>query len=95
MVPVGGSALWCIAVLWSLAAFTALFVCLRLYTRLKVVDAYGLDDHFFNAAFVSLCCDSRVPICLSACVPDCLPAYLSTRPVSVIIYVVAPSHRLT
>lgn len=53
MVPVGGSALWCIAVLWSLAGLTSLFVLLRLYTRLKVVESYGLDDHFFNTAFVS------------------------------------------
>lgn len=53
MVPVGGTAPWCVGVLWSLAAFTSVFVVLRLYTRLKVVEAYGMDDHFFNTAFVS------------------------------------------
>lgn len=53
MVPVGGNAFWVLGVLWSLGALTLVFVLLRLYTRLKVVRAYGLDDHFFNASFVS------------------------------------------
>lgn len=41
-----------LGVLWSLAILTFVFVLLRLYTRLRIVEAYGIDDHFFNSAFV-------------------------------------------
>ncbi|CAN8100113.1 unnamed protein product [Discula destructiva] len=54
MVPVGGSAFWVLGLLWSLGAVTLAFVLLRLYTRLMVVQSYGLDDDFFNAAFTML-----------------------------------------
>lgn len=42
-----------LGILWGFTAVTFVFVILRLYTRIKVVQAYGLDDHFFNASFVS------------------------------------------
>lgn len=39
--------------LWGLAGMTFLFVALRLYTRLVLLQSYGMDDYFYNAAFVS------------------------------------------
>ncbi|KAK7756019.1 hypothetical protein SLS62_001962 [Diatrype stigma] len=54
MSPIADDAARTLAVLWTLTAVTFLFVLLRLYTRVKVVHAYGIDDHFFNAAFVFL-----------------------------------------
>lgn len=48
-----GNAPETLAALWSLAALALVFVVLRLYTRYKVVEAIGLDDHLFNVAFVS------------------------------------------
>jgi hypothetical protein len=50
---IGGQAPVVLGVLWGLTGITFVFVILRLYTRLKVVQSYGLDDHFFNASFVS------------------------------------------
>ncbi|KAI1337065.1 hypothetical protein F5Y15DRAFT_418376 [Xylariaceae sp. FL0016] len=41
-----------LAILWTLCAVTFVFVLLRLYTRIKIVQVYGIDDHFFNAAFI-------------------------------------------
>lgn len=54
MTPISPSAAATLVVLWTLTAVTFIFVVLRLYTRLSVVHAYGLDDHFFSAAFVVL-----------------------------------------
>lgn len=53
MSSIGGEAPMVLGVLWTLTAVTFVFVLLRVYTRLKVLDAYGIDDHFFNIAFVS------------------------------------------
>lgn len=54
MIAPGGDAPMVMGVLWGLTGLTFFFVLLRLYTRLMVLQAYGLDDHFFNFAFVSL-----------------------------------------
>lgn len=48
-----GNAPQTLAALWSLMVIALMFVCLRLYTRYKVVDAIGIDDHLLNTAFVS------------------------------------------
>lgn len=48
-----GNAPQTLAALWSLAFIALIFVCLRLYTRYRVVDAIGIDDHLLNTAFVS------------------------------------------
>lgn len=53
MVGLGGDAPLMLGVLWSLSAITLVFVVLRFYTRIKIVQSYGMDDHFFNASFVS------------------------------------------
>lgn len=50
---VGGDAPKMLAVLWSLTSLALVFVLLRLYTRLRILRAYGADDYFYNAAFVS------------------------------------------
>ena len=43
-----------LGVLWGLTAMALCFVILRLWTRLGVLSAYGMDDHFFNFSFVSV-----------------------------------------
>lgn len=48
-----GNAPQTLAALWCLVAVALVFVLLRLYTRYKVIDAIGIDDHLFNVAFVS------------------------------------------
>ena len=42
-----------IGAIWGLAGVTFLFVLLRLYTRVISLQSYGMDDYFYNAAFVS------------------------------------------
>ncbi|ETS73764.1 hypothetical protein PFICI_14710 [Pestalotiopsis fici W106-1] len=54
MIGIGGDAPMMLGLLWGFTSVAFIFVVLRLYTRIKVVQAYGLDDHFFNASFVSL-----------------------------------------
>lgn len=61
MVGLGGDAPMMLGVLWGLTFVAFLFVLLRLYTRTKVIEAYGWDDHFFNASFVS----SRRPLSIA------------------------------
>lgn len=46
-------AVWFVAVCWSLAAVVFIFLLLRLYTRIRYISAYGVDDWLFLAAFVS------------------------------------------
>lgn len=53
MIGPGGDAPMALAVLWGLTGLAFFFVLLRLYTRLFILQAYGVDDHFFNLAFVS------------------------------------------
>lgn len=48
-----GNAPQTLAALWCLVVVALVFVLLRLYTRYKVIDAIGIDDHLFNVAFVS------------------------------------------
>lgn len=48
-----GNAPQTLAALWCLVALALVFVLLRLYTRYKVIDAIGIDDHLFNVSFVS------------------------------------------
>lgn len=49
----GGDGPWAVAVMWSLTAVTFVFVLLRIYTRVGVVNSFGIDDHVYNLAFVS------------------------------------------
>ncbi|OLN83278.1 hypothetical protein CCHL11_03002 [Colletotrichum chlorophyti] len=52
MIGPGGDAPMVLGVLWGLTGLTFGFVVLRLYTRIVVLQAYGMDDHFFNFAFI-------------------------------------------
>ncbi|WQF76438.1 hypothetical protein CDEST_01452 [Colletotrichum destructivum] len=52
MIGPGGDAPMALGVLWGLTGLTLCFVLLRLYTRLVILQAYGIDDHFYNFAFV-------------------------------------------
>lgn len=40
--------------MWVVTVVAFVFVILRAYTRIKVVQSYGVDDHVYNFAFVSL-----------------------------------------
>lgn len=53
MMEIAGDGPRALGILWGLTGMTAVFVVLRLYTRLVIISSYGLDDHFFNAGFVS------------------------------------------
>lgn len=50
-----------LGIIWGLFALTSIIVGLRLYTRIEVLHAYGLDDRLFNAAFVRFIVLSFVP----------------------------------
>ncbi|KAK1973974.1 hypothetical protein LZ30DRAFT_609350 [Colletotrichum cereale] len=52
MIEPGGDAPMALGVLWGLTVITLCFVLLRLYTRISILQAYGIDDHFYNFAFV-------------------------------------------
>ncbi|GKT53033.1 hypothetical protein ColTof3_00372 [Colletotrichum tofieldiae] len=52
MIEPGGDAPMALGVLWGLTALTLCFVLLRLYTRIFILQAYGIDDHFYNVSFV-------------------------------------------
>ncbi|KAK1561543.1 uncharacterized protein LY79DRAFT_708549 [Colletotrichum navitas] len=52
MIEPGGDAPMALGILWGLTAITLCFVLLRLYTRISILQAYGIDDHFYNFAFV-------------------------------------------
>ncbi|KAF4457691.1 hypothetical protein F53441_421 [Fusarium austroafricanum] len=52
--PMGGDGPWAIAVMWVLTAVVFVFVLLRVYTRVVVVESFGIDDHVYNLAFVFL-----------------------------------------
>lgn len=48
----GGDGPWAIGVMWALTVVVFIFVVLRVYTRVVVVQSFGVDDHVFNLAFV-------------------------------------------
>ncbi|KAG4269115.1 hypothetical protein FPRO04_12238 [Fusarium proliferatum] len=50
----GGDGPWAIGVMWALTVVVFIFVVLRVYTRVFVVQSFGVDDHVFNLAFVFL-----------------------------------------
>lgn len=41
-----------VGLMWMLTVVALIFVALRIYTRLVVVKAYGMDDHVYLFAFV-------------------------------------------
>ncbi|KAI1495945.1 hypothetical protein F5X99DRAFT_422513 [Biscogniauxia marginata] len=49
---VGGDAPLILSVLWALRSITFIPVVLHLYTRIKVVNTYGMDDRFYNTDFI-------------------------------------------
>lgn len=53
-----GKGIRAIAVMWAMTFISFILVPLRLYTRVYVVKALGVDDHVFNLAWVS----SRSPL---------------------------------
>lgn len=42
-----------IAVLWTLFFVTGIFVVLRLFSRVKILQFYAVEDYLYNVAFVS------------------------------------------
>lgn len=51
--PITESDIQVIAVLWALFLVTSVFVGLRLYSRVKILQFYALEDYLYNVAFVS------------------------------------------
>lgn len=49
----GGEGPTAVIAMWVLTAVTFVFVALRTYTRIYVVQSSGIDDHVYNLAFVS------------------------------------------
>jgi hypothetical protein len=47
-----GQGIKAIAVMWVMVFLSFIFVPLRLYTRIFVLKALGLDDHVFNLGWV-------------------------------------------
>jgi hypothetical protein len=48
-----GKGIRAVAVMWAMTFISFILVPLRLYTRLCIIKAIGLDDHIFNLAWVS------------------------------------------
>lgn len=42
-----------IIILWVLFFLTLIFVILRFYSRIRILQFYALEDHLYNVAFVS------------------------------------------
>lgn len=42
-----------IIILWVLFFITSIFVVLRFYSRIRILQFYALEDHLYNVAFVS------------------------------------------
>lgn len=57
-----------IIVLWILFFITLIFVVLRFYSRLRILQFYALEDHLYNVAFVR-------PILFSSCFPSPLLSF--------------------
>lgn len=47
-----GKGICAIAVMWAMTLISFILVPLRLYTRIYIVKALGVDDHVFNLAWV-------------------------------------------
>lgn len=52
--PITQSDIQVIIVLWVLFLVTSIFVGLRLYSRVKILQFYALEDYLYNLAFVSI-----------------------------------------
>lgn len=80
--PITESDIQVIIVLWVLFLVTSLFVGLRLYSRVKILQFYALEDYLYNMAFVSyihyiafsFCLISNVHAATSACLTSLSPA---------------------
>lgn len=51
--PITEADIQVIIVLWVLFLVTSVFVGLRLYSRVKILQFYALEDYLYNFAFVS------------------------------------------
>lgn len=51
--PITETDIQVIIVLWVLFLVTSIFVGLRLYSRVKILQFYALEDYLYNVAFVS------------------------------------------
>jgi hypothetical protein len=48
-----GKGIRAVAVMWAMTFISFILVPLRLYTRVYIIEALGVDDHVFNLAWVS------------------------------------------
>ena len=51
--PITEADIQVIIVLWVLFLVTSIFAALRLYSRVKILQFYALEDYLYNVAFVS------------------------------------------
>lgn len=49
-----GKGVRAISVMWAMVLLSFILVPLRLYTRVYILKALGVDDHIFNLAWVGL-----------------------------------------
>jgi hypothetical protein len=49
-----GKGVRAVAVMWVMTFISFILIPLRLYTRVYIVKALGVDDHVFNLAWVSI-----------------------------------------
>ncbi|KAJ6009531.1 hypothetical protein N7522_004547 [Penicillium canescens] len=49
-----GKGIRAVAVMWAMTFISFILVPLRLYTRVYIIEALGVDDHVFNLAWVFL-----------------------------------------
>lgn len=47
-----GEGIKAVAVMWTMTFLSSILAPLRLYTRIYIIKAVGVDDHIFNLAWV-------------------------------------------
>lgn len=51
---IGGQATTALAIMWVLVAVVFAFIALRLYTRIKILNQLGSDDHVYTLSGVGI-----------------------------------------
>ncbi|KAI7774534.1 hypothetical protein LA080_008271 [Diaporthe eres] len=75
-----------IAVLWTLFFVTGIFVVLRLFSRIKILQFYAVEDYLYNVAFTLLLAyNGLITFYSYHGLGSQLPAYLTTSDVTLIV----------
>lgn len=62
---IGGQAPTVLPVMWVLVTIVFAFIALRLYTRIKILNQLGWDDHVYTFSGVSIKLTSSNVLCQS------------------------------